>query len=211
MSSCESVSPTTFGGRCRTFRRGHLYPTQKLQPTPVTGRPSQQLAGNRPKNRVTWVVLALFPSGRGHHVSSSHVGGMSGHSLNSPVVLGCACWWLSLSLAGSWCFWLACPWCWLVGLCFVCFPFRGRRPMDRHFTRYSPLSSRTSVPCTRSPESAGQFFVNFVMGLMGWRIAGFPGADNTGGRDHLPPQPTIAFQSRPHVPYIVMDLSSCAS
>ena len=34
------------------------------------------------------------------------------------------------------------------------------------FCRYSPLSSGTSVPCTRSPESAGQFFVNFVMGLM---------------------------------------------
>ena len=33
--------------------------------------------------------------------SSSHVGGMSGHSLCSPVVLGLACWWLSLVWVGT--------------------------------------------------------------------------------------------------------------
>ena len=64
----------------------------------------------------------------------------------------------------------------------------------------------SSVPCIRSHKSAGHLVVYFVMGLMvGDRRF------NTGGRDHLPPQPTIAFQSRRHVPYIVMDLSSCAS
>ena len=34
---------------------------------------------------------------------------------------------------------------------------------DRHFSRSLPLSSGTSVPCTRSPESAGHFVENSVM------------------------------------------------
>ena len=155
------------------FRRGHLYHTQRLQPTPGTGRPSQQLAGYRPKNRVTWVVWLSFRVAAG--ISFQLPRGMSGHILNSPVVLGCACWWLSLVWlgagasgsfvpgAGSW----GC-------VLFVSLSGDGR-PMDRHFCRYSPLSSGTSIPCTRSPESAGHFFVNFVMGLMvGDRR--FPGA-----------------------------------
>ena len=41
-------------------------------------------------------------------------------------------------------------------------------------------------------------------GSDGWRSP-VPRGDNTGGRDHLPPQPTIAFQSRRHVPNTVMD------
>ena len=68
----------------------------------------------------------------------------------------------------------------------------------------------SSVPCIRSPESAGQFIVNFVMGLMvGDRR--FPGATILGARFiYLLSQPSRC-QSRRHVPYIVMDLSSCAS
>ena len=33
--------------------------------------------------------------------SSSHVGGMSSHAFFSPVVLGLACWWLSLVWLGA--------------------------------------------------------------------------------------------------------------
>ena len=47
-------------------------------------------------------------------------------------------------------------------------------------------------------------------GSDGWRSP-VPRGDNTGGRDHLPPQPAIAFQSRRQTQYIVMDLSSRAS
>ena len=137
--------------------------------------------------------------------------------------------WLLVAVArlvGSWCFWLVCPWRWLVGLCFVCFPFRGRRPKDRHFCRYSPLSSGTSVPCTRSPESTGQFFVNFVMGLMvGDRR--FPGAiilgarSSTSSANHPVSVPSTGPEhadaswcglcTRWQVQYSLMDLSSCAS
>ena len=47
-------------------------------------------------------------------LSSSHMGGMSGHSLKTSVVLCCACWWLSLvwlgagASGGCLCFSLAC-------------------------------------------------------------------------------------------------------
>ena len=106
-------------------------------------------------------------------------------------------------LVGCWCFWLVCPWCWFVGLCFVCFPFRGRRPKDRHFSKYSPLSSGSSVPCIRSHASAGHLVVYFVTAQMvGDRR--FPGASILGGGSlHLPP--TIPCQSRRLVPNLVMD------
>ena len=58
---------------------------------------------------------------------------------------------------------------------------RASRSSSHCYERWEPLSSGTSVPCTRSPESAGQFFVNFVMGLMvGDRR--FPGATILGRR-----------------------------
>ena len=44
------------------------------------------------------VLVSEWP--RASH-SSSHVGGMSGHTRNSLVVLGCACWWLSLGWLGA--------------------------------------------------------------------------------------------------------------
>ena len=44
-------------------------------------------------------------------------------------------------------------------------------------------------------------------GSDGWRSR-VPWGDNTGGRDHQPPLPTIAFQSRRQVPYFVMVFSS---
>ena len=52
----------------------------------------------------------------------------------------------------------------------------------RHPKNWSDVSMFwSSVPCIRSLKSAGQFIVNFVMGLMvGDRR--FPGGDNTGGR-----------------------------
>ena len=61
-----------------------------------------------------------------------------------------------------------------------------------------------SVPCIRSHKSAGQFIVNFVMGLMvGDRR--FPGATILGGRGSLLLPPTIPSQSRRLVQNIVMD------
>ena len=81
--------------------------------------------------------------------------------------------------------WVGAPGRWLAraalwGL--VCFPFsfRGRHPEDRLFNRYPHRSSGTSVPCTRSPESAGQFVEYFVMDQMvGSRRS--PGATILGG------------------------------
>ena len=75
-----------------------------------------------------------------------------------------------------------------------------RRLLGYDATQYDGAfqCSGTLVPCIRSHESAGHTVV-------------VPRATILGGRDHLPPQPTIACQSRRQVPYIVMDLSSCAS
>ena len=150
---------------------------------------------------------------------------MSGHSKLSGRARLC----LLVAVArlvGCRCFWLVCPWRWFVGLCFDCFPFWGRRPVDRHFCRYSPLSSGTSVPCTRNPKSAGQFFVNFVMGLMvGDRR--FPGATILGARfstssaNHPVSVPPTGPEHSDaswcgqctswQFLYFLMDLSSCAS
>ena len=66
--------------------------------------------------------------------------------------------------------------------------------------------SWTLVPCIRSHESAG----HMVVWVRRLAIAG-PRGDNTWGRVHLPPPPTIAFQSRRQVPCIVTVLSSCAN
>ena len=108
--------------------------------------------------------LALFPSGRGHHVPA-------------PTWEGCRATLFSLRSCSV----VPAGGCGVVGLCFVCFPFRGRRPKDRHFSRYPPLSSGSSVPCTRNPESAGHLVVYFVTGLMvGDRR--FPGATMLGAR-----------------------------
>ena len=83
------------------FLNGSPVPHAKAPANPLfTGRPSQQLAGNRPKNRVTWKFRLSFRVARASR-SSSHVGGMSEHALFSPVVLGCACWWLSLVWLGA--------------------------------------------------------------------------------------------------------------
>ena len=80
------------------------------------------------------------------------------------------------------------------------FPFRGRRPKDQHFSRYLPLSSGISVPCTRSPELAGHFGKKSVMDQMvGSRRS--PGATILGGgRVQEPHLPTIAFWARRQVP-----------
>ena len=143
--------------------------------------------------------------------SSSRVGGIVGPPSklsvpNYPDALGWACWWLSTRLAGRWCSWLVCPWRWLVGLWLPLSNLsEGRRPEDRHFCRYPPRSSKTPVPCTRSPESAGQFFVKyFVMGLMvGSRR--FSGAIDTGERVQVPHLPTIVCLFRRLVPKLATD------
>ena len=72
---------------------------------------------------------------------------MSGHYPKTPLVLGCACWWLSLVwlgagasggclffLAGLWVFWL------------FRFPFRGRRPEDRS----EGVGIKEGVPASQS-------------------------------------------------------------
>ena len=65
----------------------------------------------------SYVLVSEWP--RASH-SSSPVGGMSGHVLNSPVVLGCACWWLSLVWLGAGAFGGCAPGAGLWGcVCFV--------------------------------------------------------------------------------------------
>ena len=76
--------------------------------------------------------------------SSSHVGGTSGHNNNSLVVLGLACWWLSLVWLGAGASGGCAPGVgalrWLVGLgSLLCFPFRGRRPEDQFSSVGIPL------------------------------------------------------------------------
>ena len=113
MSSCDSVSPTTFGAGA-VHSEGVTYTPHKSSSQPLA-------LGDHPNNWRAIVprteLLGLFGSvskwPRASR-SSSHVGGMSGHTLNSPVVLGCACWWLSLvwlgagASSGCLCFSLAC-------------------------------------------------------------------------------------------------------
>ena len=56
--------------------------------------------------------------------------------------------------------------------------------------------------CIRSHESAGHMVVCVVTDhMVGDRQS--PGATILGGRDYLPPPPTIAYQSRRQVPYLV--------
>ena len=109
-----------------------------------------------------------------------------------PVALGWACWWLSLFWLGAGAPGSFVPGAGWWGCGFLCFPFRGRRPKDRHFSRY-PLffSSGTSVPCTRSPESAGHFVENSVINQMvGSRRS--PGATILGGAlEYLTCQPSL--------------------
>ena len=102
-----------------------------------------------------------------------------------------ACWWLSLVWLGAGAPGSFVPGAAWWGCGFFCFPFRGRRPKDLHFCRYLPLSSGTSVPCTRSPESAGHFVQNSVMGQMvGSRRS--PGATILGGElEYVTCQPSL--------------------
>ena len=124
MSSCDSVSPTTFGAGAEHSEGVSYTPHQKLQPTPGTGRPSQQLAGNRPKNRVTWVVWLCFQVAAGITFQlprGRDVGPLSKLSGRARLCLLVA---VAL-LAGSWCFWLVCPWRWLVGVSLSKAPSKG--------------------------------------------------------------------------------------
>ena len=100
MSSCDSVSLTTLGAGAE-HSEGVTYTPHKSSSQPLA-------LGDHPNN---WraIVPRTELLGKFGFVSkwprasrsSSHVGGMSGHSLNSPVVLGCACWWLSLFWLGA--------------------------------------------------------------------------------------------------------------
>ena len=105
---------------------------------------------------------------------------MSGHSLNSPVVLGCACWWLSL-------FWLG------AGASGSLVPGAGWWGCVLFVSLSEDAVQRTGILAgiplfllgLRFPASEAtsrrQFVVNFVMGLMvGDRR--FPGATILGAR-----------------------------
>ena len=112
MSSCDSVSPTTFGAGAEHSEGVTFSPHYGSSQHPGTGRPSQQLAGNRPKNRVTWVVRLSFrvaagitfqlPRGRADGPHSK----LSGRARLCLVVA-------VARLDRSWCFWwlLFLRWC----------------------------------------------------------------------------------------------------
>ena len=137
MSSCDGVRPIV-------VRAGSVHPEGvtytphigSSQP-PGTGRPSQQLAGNRPKNRVTWKVRLSFRVAAGITFQLQcrrDVGPPSKLSGGARLCLLVA---VAL-LAGRWCFWrllvfLAGLW---VSGCFFSL-FRGRRPEDRSVGVYN--------------------------------------------------------------------------
>ena len=112
MSSCDSVSPTTFGAGAEHSEGVTYTTTQKLQPTPGTGRPSLQLAGIRPKNRVTWVVWLSFQVAAGITFQLPRGRDDGPHSKLSGRARLC----LLVAVArlvGRWCFWwlLFLRWC----------------------------------------------------------------------------------------------------
>ena len=139
----------------------------------------------------SFVLVSVWPRTSS---SSSHVGGMSGHDSKCPMLSflsrlagpagGCrSSGWAPVLLAR-----LSLA---LVGGVVVSFVSRGRRPK---FCRYLPLSPETSVPCTRSPESAGHFVKNIMMDQMvGSRRS--PGATILGGET-----PTSSANHRCTVP-----------
>ena len=115
-----------------SYRRGAEIPTRK-----VLVRSEQRASDPRTSKIKSCVLVFEWPRASR---STSHVGGMSGHTFCSPVALGCACWWLSL--VWRWYFWRLCSWRWCFSL--ACgfgvsrFPLRGPRPEDRFFPQVSP-------------------------------------------------------------------------
>ena len=117
MSSCDSVSPTTFGAGAE-HSEGVTY-------TPHKGSRQPLALGDHPYNWRAIVprteLLGLFglvSEWPRASRSSSHVGGMSGHSL-------LLCWWLSLGWA---CWWLSGsfgPWKLVRGVVFCLFSLSG--------------------------------------------------------------------------------------
>ena len=102
---------------------------------------------------------------------------MSGHILNSPVVLGCACWWLSLVWLGAGASGSFVPGAGSSG-CVLFVSLSGDAVQRIGISAGIP---RDFGSLHQNPESEGQFFVNFVMGLMvGDRR--FPGATILGAR-----------------------------
>ena len=132
------------------------------------------------------VLASVWP--RASH-SRSHVGGVSGHSLDSPVVLGFAS---VVRLAGRWCFWWLWSWRWCfslacgLGVSFFRSPLRGCRPEDRF--------SSASIPCmfwdlgslSHKHRVGGLRGCEQRDGSDGWGSP-VPRSDNAGGRDHAPP------------------------
>ena len=136
--------------------------------------------------------------------SSSHVGGMSGHTPKSPVVLGRACWWLSLVWLGAGAFCGCAPGAgafrWPVGLGFLFrYLLRGRRPEDRFFRRYPNPCSGNWVPCIRSTAPAGP---SVVFGVTDQMVGDhrLPLGDNTGGARSRTPSANHRFPVPPTGP-----------
>ena len=103
MSSCDSVSPTTFRAGAEHSEGVTYTPHKGSNQLPGTGRPSQQLAGNRPKNRVTWKVRLSFRVAAG--ISFQLPRGRDVGPLSKNFCRALLCLLVAVArLVGSWCF-----------------------------------------------------------------------------------------------------------
>ena len=112
--------------------------------------------------------------------SSSHVGGMSGHTPNSPIVVAVA------RLAGRWCFGRLFSWRWCFSLaCGFGFlfrsPLRGSDPRTDFFPQVSPSMFWVFGSLHQKPRVGGPLVVSVVTDQMvGVRRS--PGATILGAR-----------------------------
>ena len=131
-----------------------------------------------PRTRVTWAVWLCFQVAAG--ITFQLPRGRDVGPLSKPSGRARLCLLVAVArLVGGWCFWLVCPWCWLVGVVFVSLSEDAvhRTGISAGIPLYF-LGLRFLAP---EAPSRGQFFVNFVMGLMvGDRR--FPGATILGAR-----------------------------
>ena len=127
MSSCDSVSPTTFRAGSEHSEGATYTPHNGSSQLPGTGRPSQQLAGYRPKNRVTWVVWLCFQVAAGITFQLARGRDVGPHSKLSGRARLC----LLVAVArlvGSWCFWwlMFLRWCFSLACGFLAVSSQGR-------------------------------------------------------------------------------------
>ena len=151
--------------RCRSSWRGSptLHAKAPANPNSSQGVHPNNWRATDPRTGVTWKVRLSFRVGAGITFQLRCGRDVGPHLQTLLVVLGCACWWLSLvwlgagASGGCWCFSLAC------GFLVVSFSFlRARRPEDRS----EGVGFKEGVPASQSalllgPERSFRFVQPF--------------------------------------------------